>query len=824
MIKVLHLPTMFQRSWSGEEPHSSDEGALHFKGRPSVVKQKVVDLQALLNAGGRDGECFVQYGFASDVDSPDLYPRLSKAAIGAVQGTIPEMVVLAIDIDHEAHTVPPEGWHQTVLGSLDDDWRESLSWYRTPNGLRLLFTPQTPVPLRFAQSYLVQAHDALAAQGLPTDKGTRDWTRLFKLPRADRQDLQRDVDLSRPPLAWHPTHLEESDDILLGLAIERDMTHLYSPEVKLKVTRTQLKPLLQADEKLAEAIHSNALTPPKGERHATFLQAAIKICRAYETNDPLEPFKLLRDAAERSGKPLQELSSICHWAAAHYAGTAEVEAEERNCLTEEAAHHMRCRPEDVRQRLIVDISPEFFVWDEDTSRYSRPYRNQRQMLAALDRHCPALGGYQKNAEQALRSLSTAASRIVYTYLDEKAGYYEDTGSIFVRVCQQDEALVPRRSPEVEGWLKALFDGPYYDRVLDWLAAAPRLDQPVCALYIHAEPGVGKSLLALSLARLWSRESGYCNYTELTDNFNESLVESPLIWADEKAETSNASAFNSKSDSSVFRRMIGNSSFKVNAKFKTPATVEGYPRILITANNPDALGIREDLDASDIEAIKLRIGYVRANKEAEGWLAKRAKELGLDSARQLVDGWKTDGVFAQHILWLQATRRIKHGQRFLVEGWDSPLTEALPTSVGSTGGIVDAIIEAMTTPRFSHEQFLSVRWFNNCVYVSNPLLAAEWQDILPGEKLPHNTGRLKALKSLSGGNSKTLDLNIPGKARSQKYYWEIPVNLIAQVADQRKIGDPKKLVDMASRLTEDGDSTADDRHEVVLDLGRNNTRR
>lgn len=811
---ILHLPTMFQRSWSGEVPTSQDEASLSFADGRRVPRQKVVDLSELLNAGGINGECFVQYGW--EQAPPDNFPRLAKAALAAeVEGSLPRLVLFAVDIDHEAHTTPKEGWTEEVLANISAEWRKAMSWYRTPNGLRLLFRPAQSVALDEAQSYLTQAHEELIAQGIPSDQGTRDWTRLFKIPRADRPDLAKDIDLSRPRLQWHPTELTKEDSVELGSIVHRDLNTLEAVATATKITKTHLKPLMAYDARLAENILSKSLQPPVGERHATFLRAAIKVCRAYETNDPMEPFRILKDCAIATGKRVDELASICKWAAAHYEGTRQVEEEERKDLLHEAAHHMRCPVEVVRSRLVVDVYPEFFVWDENENKYSRAHKNQRQLLNAIDKHCPVLAGYQAEAGHVFRGMTSCAQKVVYTYLDNRAGFYEDTGAIVVRVCEQDKHLIPKRSREVEEWLNVLFEGPHLDRVLDWLAAAPRLDKPVCALYVHAEPSVGKSLFALSLARLWSRESSYCNYAELTDNFNESLVESPLIWADEKAETGSKGA-GGESDSSVFRRMIGNSSFKVNAKFKTPATVEGYPRILITANNPDALGIREDLDTSDIEAIKIRIGYVRANKAAEGWLTKRAQELGFNSAPDMVDSWKTDGIFAQHVLWLAETRRIKHGKRFLVEGWDSALTQALPTTVGSTGILVDAIIEAMTSEHY--KQIFSIRWFDGFIFVSNPLLAGEWEDIMPGERLPGNTGRLKALKSMAEGEARTLDVNIPGRARAQKYYWAIPAGMIAQVALQRKlVEDPKMILDKANRLSEDEASTERHHNEVVLDI-------
>jgi hypothetical protein len=295
-----------------------------------------------------------------------------------------------------------------------------------------------------------------------------------------------------------------------------------------------------------------------------------------------------------------------------------------------------------------------------------------------------------------------------------------------------------------------------------------------------------------------------------EDFNETLTWSPLVYADEKVP------HGKQQDSSVFRRMVGNSSFKINAKFRSPAVVEGYPRIIITANNADALTFREDLDTNDIDALRLRLGYVKVTDGGEKYLKDTAKAQNQPSARHMADRWRRDGIIAQHILWLSQHREFTPGSRFLVEGWDSPLINHLPTKVGSAGMIIEAIVAAMQSTKRTPS--VAIRWFEDTVFVCNPTLAEEWEDIMPGEKMPNSNGRTRALKSLAAGAIKRLDVETHSNKRLQKRYWAIPSDVVAQAAEERNLADKSFILDHAARVDETEDvEFVIDNEETVLAL-------
>lgn len=455
---------------------------------------------------------------------------------------------------------------------------------------------------------------------------------------------------------------------------------------------------------------------------------------------------------------------------------------------------MGCRPAEVSKRLIIDTGPEQFVWDEQSGAYSRGYTKQHQLLPALDRHCATLlPDYYTSFAEAVRLHSSYAHKLVYSYDPEFSGYDPHTETMYVPVCKPDPALTPRFDPLIDEWFKGTFGlSPHYEKFLDYLCRVFDLSAPVCALYIQADAGVGKNLLVRGLARYYSREASIVDFKKLLENFNQPLLDSPFIVADEKVPTDRRG----QNESAIIRQWVGNDGHRVNAKFRTEATLLGYPRTFIIANNQDAMRIREDLTEQDIEAIRIRLGHLQVPAAAEGFLPRMAERHGYNTVREMVDPWVREGLLARHVLFLRETRTVEDDDRFLVEGWESELTRNLPTTVGSAGMVTAAVVNAITSGHF----YQSVRWFDGNVYVSNSALPADWEMLMRGERMPSNHSRLKALKSLSGGETVRLDLPNAAK-RTQKYYYVLSGELVARLAEDRGEANADELLELVSRETE-----------------------
>ncbi len=189
---------------------------------------------------------------------------------------------------------------------------------------------------------------------------------------------------------------------------------------------------------------------------------------------------------------------------------------------------------------------------------------------------------------------------------------------------------PERDPDVEAWLRALA-GPRYDRLAQWIASCVSLDRPAPALYIHGEANVGKSLLAVGLARLWQVEPA--PFEEALTSFNEATASCPLMYADE--------GFPDGMSFNTFRSMVTSPSRRVNEKFKPKYPVEGYVRIILAANNAQALRYQRTgaLTAADMQAIADRLLVINADTSAQDVL--RACDADGFAKRRI----------ASHALWL-----------------------------------------------------------------------------------------------------------------------------------------------------------------------------
>lgn len=709
----------------------------------------------------------------------DEYPRLRKSDIIYHLGEENPVKLrqLFFDIDHPTSS-PEDGWHLSVLGRLPDELRSRLGWYRTRGGMRLVGVLPAPLALQYADDYIARWHAQMASYGIDVDPATTDWTRLSKAPRAQRLDLPMDltaIDAGRflPDIGGE---LRIAEPQTLGEAVARRMP---DPAEKLRrVTKDDVRGV--KPKTFADDIRLGRLAFRSGERHNGFLDAAARLAAQLNTADPLVIYELLAPSAQTLGSPLDDVWRTCEWVASAQAATVDEDAETASSLVERAAEVMGCAPSEVATRLIMDTGPSFYVFDEEEMAYVAGYTKESQLLAAILRHCPILFGEIDTTTPAQLRVgrSTVPEHVVWTYTDKPA-FDETSRTFYHRVCRVDEDLSPRYDEDIAQWLYLLLDGN--ERALDWLACLPDLRRSVCALYINGEPSVGKGLLTLGLARLWTKESVTVPYASMLGTFNSELLRSPLIIADE-AVPQDAFAQN---DSSLFRRLVGNPVGRLRDLYKSPGTLAGHARVLITANNSDALKIREELDADDIAALQVRVGYVRARDEAAEFLRDYAHRKGHASVAPAVDDWIEGGGIARHVLHLAQTRQVQHGTRFAVDGWPSAFTHALRTGVGGASAVIGAVAWAIV----KNHQGPSVEWGDGKVWVNQNELAADWFAIIGHQidRPPSEAARTKALRSLATENVRRAN-----RSGHRLRYWEIEGDVIVEAAERLGDVDPVAL--------------------------------
>lgn len=730
-------------------------------------------------------------GYAPEGDQR-AFRRLAKVAATAYEldpelTPVPRLEVAFVDIDCPEHGDSSEAWVREQLALVPANILDTAGWYQTPHGMRLVVLPPEPLELVVANSYLRQLHEDLARAGVGVDATSPQWTRLFRAPRANNLDLARDF--SRlAPTAWRPgAPLVREDAGAYGEIVQRGAMDW--PAANARPTKAELEPLRAVNKRLADDLHHGRFAVPVGGRHGALLGAAADITRAYDTADPGVAYALLAEPFRAMGKDdPAELRRLCEWACAAHAGRKAQQQSEERALSLVAARELHCSTLDVRQRLIVDAGANQWVWDESEQVYKGPLTHAHQLKAALARHCPTLAGEYAGpgigADMVYKDCSVAVQRVVYTYEQSKAGLDLSAGvfrACDVKVCDD---LVPREHKDVQQWLDALFGPVYRDRGLDWLASVPVLGEAICALYLDGPPSAGKGMLALGIARIWSKESSHTQYAALTDNFNGELTSCPLILADEKVEAK-AGGQGNYNDSSVFRRIVGNVVLGINEKYHKKSSLVGAPRVLILANNIDAMRIREELSAHDLAAVRLRLGYIKVPGEDTGVspAAQVLHDLGAAqglTAKQYTNRWVEGGALAEHILWLSATRKVQAGHRLLVEGWDSPLTTRLSLSVGAAGNVAHAICSGVLHGYVGAALHVE----DGVVYVNPEQLASDWDRVTGNteDRCPSPAARIAACRSLAEGRQARKRVQQGGKA-TQVRFWAIPAERLAIVAQE-----------------------------------------
>ncbi len=297
----------------------------------------------------------------------------------------------------------------------------------------------------------------------------------------------------------------------------------------------------------------------------------------------------------------------------------------------------------------------------------------------------------------------------------------------------------------------------YDVVCDWLACLTQLDHPCAALYLQGVNSVGKGLFADGIARMW--KTGAISIGRAFDRFNVLLLETPLIWVDEKLPR-NMQA------STLLRQVLAQREFVYERKHVDAGTITGCLRMIFTANNIDLFSRNEErVEKDDMDAFGIRFVHVRVNPEASAYL---------DNIAPRHEGFVEKNMLAEHALWLQEKRwaAIKSlNNRFLVVGRNTNVSDAVTTDVRETSECCNAIcaallsaagLEAASGFGGAVAQGQASWWAvkNGEVYVHANLLKAHLTG--PMSRLDFSaTDVTRSIASISSSDSKTV--HIKGKA-------------------------------------------------------------
>ena len=244
----------------------------------------------------------------------------------------------------------------------------------------------------------------------------------------------------------------------------------------------------------------------------------------------------------------------------------------------------------------------------------------------------------------------------------------------------------------------------------------------------------------------------------------------------------------------FRSLIGESTRQLRRKNLPSATLRGCPRLVVLANNPNALKLNENLGKDDLHAIAERILHIKHDTTPRDFLT-------FQGGRDFSAGWVLDeqgrpGAIAKHALWLAKTRNVKTGTRFLVQGEISDWHRDLMGNSGIQGATLAALAHFIDRGETTKGIEVSGRY----IYVNVPTLRGQW-GLLMGDQPPREGVLANALKTLAGGRQTRRSFQ-----RSRLRCYEIELTDVIRRAESLQIGDVERF----ETLIEKG-KTPNDQH-------------
>lgn len=768
MTDILVLDTPFEPGWNGDP---NEVPASHLL---------VPSAEAWEADWATDAHC-VQYFIPGE----EHMPRLNKSSVAWLRthhNIDPLIGWVLVDVDNPDHGEWTEDLEAQLADTLSPDNLpevESAGFYMTKHGYRLVWRLPEPMSALLFEDWASMFYTYLRSKGVNADPACKDWTRLYRMPRATRdgtlQDLPYDFTNTHngSTLDWQPPRSPVE-----GQAPMRKEVRTWEPGTEIPdiPTKTLIRDVtyLKDTEWYQPIINRRALAQ-SGERNAKTISALGSVLARMEPEpDPYLAFKLLAPCVdaqviEGSSWDTDWLWEKCLLFANREQGQREYKQDlynatigVRHLLQKEAAEEMGLSeapdeaddPSFIRKLVLTPPGLNVvYMWDTRLSRYERVAFHPMTLARDLSKACghqsldgdgiPLISlrddkGKLLPGSEIMHRYSSGVKRSVFRYTPGTS-YDDVTGTLTTTLTDVHPQLKPEFNKEVDDWLDML-GGDNAWRIKDWLSVLFQYDYPVCALYLEGAPGVGKGLLVESLAQIWSGK--FCGFSELTKAFDQRILETPLIWADEIAEGAVG-----KSMSAAFRKIVGSSVHDVSVKYESNMELHGCPRVMITANNSNAIRFMENMSGDDIEAVVTRFGHVMCNPETEQYL------LDLGGRRHTLDWSKGLGI-ANHVAWMNENYVLpeKTG-RYLIPGWARDFAENLVAHGSMQGEVQDAIVRYLTAHVVKGQPIKGMcTWHEGSLGVNTTVLQDSWS-LLMGDKakVPSRSQINKTAKSLCHGH-------------------------------------------------------------------------
>lgn len=342
-------------------------------------------------------------------------------------------------------------------------------------------------------------------------------------------------------------------------------------------------------------------------------------------------------------------------------------------------------------------------------------------------------------------------RRIYADLTIQESYYDPADeSMHEATAKSYRKLTAREHSDIHEWLDDMGGA----RLLDWVAATPLTDQPICGLYLYGDTGTGKSLLAIGLARLWSGGIP-TDMAEVFGNFDERIAINPLIFADEEIPPTKSG----QTPTALIRQLIGTQSRTIRRKHFPSMDLLGSPRCIFATNESTMFQFSDTIGKAGQEALAKRILYIKTKRTLER------------SPRVLE--WLSYAI-AEHALWLSETRTVESGKRLFVEGDATQMLVKLNIANDNISAICKWIVKYLIKPM--NNQAIKNNYINiedGVLYINNQAIDEYWTNYLRDVKKLSTRKISAALAAISKGQK----IRKAGKRRLR--FWEIDIeNIIA----------------------------------------------
>lgn len=231
-------------------------------------------------------------------------------------------------------------------------------------------------------------------------------------------------------------------------------------------------------------------------------------------------------------------------------------------------------------------------------------------------------------------------------------------------------LEPVYHEKVNKWLWLMGGERNYDRLVDWMAVATDLSQPICALYFTGPKHVGKTLMAHGLSAVWSPTRTPAKAENVIGGqFQDELLECPIIFADEQMPTTRARI----GATAQIRELIGSRSITINQKGIKPLTARGCVRLILAANDRNMIKDRGAKTREAVEALAERVLLISLKEEVREYLYS----LTQADRNLMLEKW-----IGEHALWLKENHHVDHdpSERLIVPAGDQPITYLMGASI------------------------------------------------------------------------------------------------------------------------------------------------